>query len=188
MMILRKKEIVAAAMVVLVGMAGYLNWHYQDNITVRDGESYVEAGKKIGETQLVIKEEKGGTDVKEKDTEKTDKDDFFEKAAYDREVSRSKALEILNDTAVNESFDKEIRKKAQDEILKIAENVENEVKIENIAKAKGYEKIYVYISEENVNISVQKDGFNESDAAKIQEIATEQLKILPNKIKIVEVK
>lgn len=188
MMILRKKEIVAAAMVVLVGMAGYLNWHYQDNITVRDGESYVEAGKKIGETQLVIKEEKSGTAIKEKETAKSEEDNFFEKAAYDREVSRSKALEILNDTAVNESFDKEIRKKAQDEILKIAENVENEVKIENIAKAKGYDKIYVYISEENVNISVQKDEFNEKDAAKIQEIATEQLKILPNKIKIVEVK
>ena len=65
MMILRKKEIVAAAMVVLVGMAGYINWHYQDNIAVRDGESYVEAGKKIGETKLVLKEEKDGTTVKD---------------------------------------------------------------------------------------------------------------------------
>ena len=55
------------------------------------------------------------------------------------------------------------------------------------AKAKGYEKVCVYISEDNVTISVQKDEFNESDAAKIQEIATEQLKITPNKIKVVEV-
>ncbi len=54
MMILRKKEIVAAAMVVLVGMAGYLNWHYQDTITVKDGDSYIEAGKKLGEATYVI--------------------------------------------------------------------------------------------------------------------------------------
>ncbi|MBQ7974754.1 MAG: SpoIIIAH-like family protein [Clostridia bacterium] len=187
MMILRKKEIVAAAMVVLVGMAGYLNWHYQDNITVRDGESYVEAGKKIGETQLVMKEEKSGTTIEESTATEQKSEDYFEKAKYDRELSRSKSLEILNKTAENDSFDTEIRKKAQDEILRIAENVENEVKIENLAKAKGYKNICVYISEENVNITVQKDEFSESDAAKIQEIATEQLKILPNKIKIVEV-
>ena len=99
-----------------------------------------------------------------------------------------KALDILNQTATNESFDKEIRKKAQEQILAIANNVQNENSIENIAKAKGYDNICVYISEDNVNITVQKDGFSDKDAAKIQDIATQHLKISPNKIKIVEVK
>ena len=53
MMVFKKKEIIAAALVVLIGMAGYLNWSYQDTVHVRDGESYIETGKKLGEAQYV---------------------------------------------------------------------------------------------------------------------------------------
>lgn len=53
MKIFRKKEIIAAVLVVLIGCAGYLNWSYQDTINVTDNESYVETGKKLGEAQYV---------------------------------------------------------------------------------------------------------------------------------------
>ena len=52
-MVFKKKEIIAASLVVLIGMAGYLNWSYQDTIQVTDGESYIETGKKLGEAQYV---------------------------------------------------------------------------------------------------------------------------------------
>ena len=52
-MVLKKKEIIAASLVVLIGMAGYLNWSYQDTVRVTDGESYIETGKKLGEAQYV---------------------------------------------------------------------------------------------------------------------------------------
>lgn len=188
MMILRRKEIVAASLVVLVGMAGYLNWHYQDTITVRDGESYVEAGKRLGEATYVMKDEVNvEKETTKEETQVLGDTNYFEKARAEREESRAKSLDILNQTAANESFDTDIRKKAQDRILQIADDVQNETEIENLAEAKGYEKVCVYISEDNVTITVQKDEFNESDAAKLQGIATEQLKITPNKIKVVEV-
>lgn len=198
MMILRRKEIVAAALVVLIGMAGYLNWHYQDNIKVRDGASYVEAGKKLGEAQYVMNQNVEAEEEKKEDKEESTPvvtaeaqnpsgGDYFAEAKSEREISRSKSLEILNQTAANESFDTDIRKKAQEQILKVADDVQMETTVENIARAKGYDKICVYISEDSVNITVQKDEFSEADAAKIQEIATEQLKIMPNKVKIVEV-
>ena len=57
-MVLKRKEIVAAALVVLIGVAGYLNWSYQDTIRVTDGDEYVQTGKKLGEAQLVSKNEK----------------------------------------------------------------------------------------------------------------------------------
>lgn len=198
MMILKRREIVAAAMVVLIGMAGYLNWHYRDSISVRDGASYIETGKKLGEAQYVMnndvsvdKEKAPDAEDKEKKTEDNSavqSSDYFEKSKAERETSRAKSLDVLNQTAANKEFDTEIRKKAQEQILKIADDVQNESSIENVARAKGYDKICVYISEDNVNITVQKDEFTDADAAKIQDIATQQLKILPNKIKVVEVK
>ena len=53
MLVLKKKEIVATALVAMIGVAGYLNWSYQDVLQVSDGGEYVETGKKLGEAQLV---------------------------------------------------------------------------------------------------------------------------------------
>ena len=206
MMVFKNKEIIAAALVVLIGMAGYLNWSYQDTVHVRDGESYIETGKKLGEAQYVnsVEEVEENTDenseavATSENTETEDKNNnennngnnngYFEQARLDKEKSRSKALEILNETASNENFDSEIRKKAGEKVIMQAQCVEKETQIENIAHSKGYGEICVYIDEDNVNISVRKDGFCDDDAAKLTDIAVDNLKISPKNVKIVEVK
>lgn len=210
MMVFKKKEIIAAALVVLIGMAGYLNWSYQDTVQVRDGESYIETGKKLGEAQYVstvdeVEEESGeaeeetaknseeqakttAAEGEAQSTEQSAGADYFEQARLDKEKSRSKSLEILNETAANESFDAEIRKKAGDKIIKQAENIEKESQIESIAQSKGYAEICVYIDDDKADISVRKSDFSEADVVKLTEIATDNLKISSKNIKIVEVK
>ena len=219
-MILKKKEIIAASLVVLIGVAGYLNWSYQDTIKVRDGESYVETGKKLGEAQYVssneeVEEASPDGETQDGDTETTaaengdennDGDnaegtqaeetsggaeagaDYFDRAKLDREESRSKSLEILNQTAQNESFDEEIRKKAGDKILTVADNVQKESEIEGIAQSKGYSEICVYVDNDDANVVVRKDGFNNDDVVKLTELVTDHLKISAQNVKIVEVK
>ena len=211
-MVLKKKEIIAAALVVLIGTAGYLNWSYQDTIHVTDGDSYIETGKKLGEAQYVNSteevEENGenteadetaqNTEAEETSENKeqdgaavetvSDTGGYFEQAKLDRENARAKSLEILNQTAENTNFDEEIRKKAGDQILSTAANLEKETEIESIAQSKGYSEICVYIDEERVNISVRKEGFSGEDVVKLTDIATDQLQIPAKNIKIVEVK
>lgn len=174
MMILKKKEIVAAALVVLIGVAGYLNWSYQDTIRVTDGEA-IEEAKRLGEAQYVSSSE--GTDG-----------DYFAEAKMEKQNARAESLEILEQTANNQEFDEEIRKKAQQQILDMARALEKETAIENAAKAKGYEEISVYIDGENVDIMVRKEGFSEEDVLKIKDIASSGLGTDPEAIKIVEVK
>lgn len=198
MMVLKKKEVVAAALVVLIGVAGYLNWSYQDTIRVTDGGSYLEEAKKLGEAEYVTSEK---TDVS--DTEKTDKnsekeekaeetiameENYFTEAKLSKDNSRSKALEILNQTAVNESFDSDVRKQAQNKIVSIAENTEKETIIENVAKAKGYKDISVYIDGESVEIIVKKSNFSSEDVKTIKEIVTSELDTSAKNIKIIEAK
>lgn len=190
MMILRRKEIVAAALVLLIGMAGYLNWSYQDTLGVKDGESYIETGKKLGEAQMVNAETEGEVVKTEQNTQDTVKaaSDYFETAKLEKQTARAQSLEILNETAANDDFDKETRKEAQNQILEIARLSEKEVAVENIAKAKGYNKICVFTNEDTVNITVQKEEFSEQDVIKLKEIAQEQIKIDANNIKVVEIK
>lgn len=218
-MILKKKEIIAASLVVLIGVAGYLNWSYQDTIRVQDGESYIETGKKLGEAQYVNSpqemeentQEGENTDSEaassqegnneQEETEQTEQTEqtaqteqtegegnYFEQARMNKETSRSKSLEILNQTAENENFDAEIRQKAGDKILAVANNVQKESEIESIAQSKGYSEICVYVDDNSANIMVRKDGFCDEDVVKLTAVATEQLGISAQNIKIVEVK
>lgn len=182
-MVFKRKEIVAAALVVLIGVAGYLNWSYQDEIRVTDGEIYAETGKRLGEAQYVSvsKEET------EEEAEQTSADSFAS-ARLEKENARSKALEILNQTAANESFDETARQQAQERILSMAANIEKEAVIENIAKAKGFTELEVYIDGTSVDMLVKKTNLTEEDIAKLKDIAAEQLNISAKDIKIVEVK
>ena len=207
MMILKRKEIIAAALVVMIGVAGYLNWSYQDTIRVTDGEAYSETGKKLGEAQYVSttkndedadksdsKDDKKDSKKAEKKNNQTDDQtkstsaDYFTEARLEKESSRSKSLEILNQTAANESFDADIRQKAQNQILKMAEDVEKESMIEKVAQAKGYQEVAVYIDGDSVKLIVKKDSLNEQDVAKLKDIIVEQTGISPQNIKIVEMK
>lgn len=203
-MVLKKKEIVAASLVVLIGVAGYLNWSYQDTIRVQDGESYVETGKRLGEAQYVSSneenvEESGEAQETLEDTaqngeeqggekhENTASADYFERAKLDREESRSKSLEILNQTAENESFDDEIRKKAGEKILVVADNVQKETEIEGLAQSKGYSEICVYVNADDANVVVRKEGFDDDDVLRLTEIVTDCLKISAQNVRIVEI-
>jgi len=185
-MVLKKKEVVATALVVLIGVAGYLNWSYQDTIRVTDGGSYLEEAKKLGEAEYVSTDK---TDVTEEEAEETAAQaSYFTEAKLSKDNSRSKALEILNQTATNESFDSEVRKQAQNKIVAIAENTEKEAIIENVARAKGYKDISVYIDGENVEIIVKKKDFSSQDFKTIKEIVTSELLTSSKNIKIIEAK
>ncbi len=218
-MVLKKKEIIAASLVVLIGVAGYLNWSYQDTIKVRDGESYIETGKKLGEAQYVnavdenedasegegdaseetAAQEEGTANSQDEQNATSGAQDmaqesapgganYFEQAKLNKETSRSKSLEILNQTAENESFDEDIRKKAGEKVIDVANNVEKEAEIENIAASKGYAEICVYVDDADANVMVRKENFGDEDVIKLTEIVTDTLKISAQNVKIVEVK
>lgn len=213
MMVLKKKEIIAAALVVLIGVAGYLNWSYQDTVRVADGGSYIEDAKKLGEAEYVSSDKKDIADTDaQKEAQSEDRKaqaeekksqsgkngenaeetaasgEYFTEAKLAKDNSRSKALEILNQTATNESFEGDVRKQAQNKIVSIAENTEKETIIENVAKAKGYKDISVYIDGESVEIIVKKNNFSSEDVKTIKEIVTSELDTSAKNIKIIEAK
>lgn len=189
MLVMRKKEIVAGALVVLIGVAGYLNWSYQDTVRVTDGDEYIQMGKKLGEAQYVNADTQAvDVSAKVRDEEASNKSagEYFAMAKAEKESSRSKSLEILNKTAENESFDEQTRQNAQQKILDIAQNAQKEAIIESVAEAKGYENISVYIDTNTADIIVQKDNFSQDDVNVLTQIVSEQTDIAPSNIKIVE--
>ncbi len=174
MTVLHKKQIVLGALIVMVGVAGYLNWKYEGT-TSPDSQTTVTISEDnenatLGEATMV-----GKTDA-----------NYFMTCRNNREVVRSKAIEILKSTIDNPNSSQEAKSKAEKEMLDISNNVESEGNIENLIKAKGFEDVVVFINDNNITVTVKSQGLTAPETAKIKDIVIEETG--NNNIKIVEVK
>ena len=215
-MILKRKEIVAASLVVLIGMAGYLNWSYQDTIQVTDNESYVQTGKTHGQAEMVLAnnevtveteedkpneekaEEEKKTEKKKEKKEKTDEKSqqtasvkdgaYFDDAKMNRQTARAAAMESLKATAADEAMDEATRTLAGEKLVACADNIETESRIENVAASKGFKDICAYVNEDSATITVKSNGLNDDDVLKLKDIVISSADISADNIKIIEVK
>ncbi len=198
MMVFKKKEILVSALVVLIGAAAVVNYSYNKNELknieeaankeqiVSQAESYnvsaiENTSGEEGEEKMMGEAQQVTSDVK------TEKKDPFAAAKMSRESARSKKLEILNGVCEDESSDSEARENARADIIKMAEYTDKESVCENLILAKGFEGAVVYIDDENVTVTVKKEGFNQQDAIKVQDIVTGNTGIETKYIKIVAV-
>ncbi len=152
----KKKQVVLSALVLMIGLAGYFNWSYQnsDNGTVNDTEDMT-----LGEAKLV-----SGSNI-------TEKREYFSESRTEKEVGRSKALESLKGIAENPESSPEAKKEAEMRIIDMTGRMEKEVTAEAEIKSKGFSDAIVYINEDSVTVVVKSDKeLTDTDALKIQEI------------------
>ena len=168
MMVIKKKQLVIAALAIIIGTAGYIN---------AGRKADTETGQKyLGEAQLVTSE---GTVSEESD--------FFARARLDREAGRSRSIETFNSIISSESADVEAKASAQQGVLQLAQNTETETAVENLLRAKGFEDAVCYINNGMANVVVKAEILDSADVAKISEVVTEQSGISQDKIKIMEI-
>lgn len=113
--------------------------------------------------------------------------DYFSDARLQKETANSRAVETLNNLIKNPDSGKEAKESAQKQILGYADAQKSEVSCENIIKAKGFADCVVFINSANVTVVVKSEKLSDSDAAKIQQIITSQVKVDGKNVKIVEV-
>lgn len=184
MIVLRKKQLVALSLVLLIGAAGYLNYTFENDVADPGAvEVYNEANKKLGEAQMV------STSESEKKQEPTQENTggYFSEARLSREIKRDESIDTLLEIVNSDGADSEAKNAAREQIQQITDWVEKEVTIENMIKAKGYSESVVFISENLVSVAVLSEGLNEVDAAVICDIATSISGYSAEKVNIVEV-
>lgn len=197
MFVLRKKQVVAVSLLILIGIAGYLNWTFRNDAVDPDvAVMYQEASKKIGEAQMVNADStqeanEGAQETAQPPQENSDlknANNYFAQAKLEREVKRSESMEMLTQLISTQGTDKETKTNAENEIRRMVEYTEKETTMENMIRAKGFDETVVFMSENMVSIAVASEGLNEVDAAQIQDIVTNSCGYSADKIKIVEIK
>lgn len=186
-----KRNAVVLAIVLFVGVAVYLNWSYNNQLTGEGSGTDGSDGKVLGQTTLVngVDEEQDG-ETAEGQTEEETGSGYFASARLNRQQARDSALELLQEAAADEKADQKVVDEANASIQTMADDTLSEAQVENLVTAKGYGDCVCFIGEDGVNLVVSStdQGLSETDIAKIVEIVREETGLNADQIKIIEAK
>lgn len=189
-MIIGKRQIILAALVLGLGIAVYLNWQYSNaNIDLPVTTAVGEETTEYGEAQYVDKNSAGDdepalpTEVEAEPEQET----FFVEAKLSRQKARDEAVDTLAVMLQDASLSTEQRTELTERATGLANSIEVEGKIENLIKAKGFVDVMVYYDTERADVILKTSGLAPEEAAQIKDIILKETVIQPENISIVEV-
>ena len=179
-----KRHLAAAASVLVIGFAVYLNWAMSDpqgtvidSSSLTDAQGYTDIGLEgVGDLTSDV--------LSASDTGETD--DYFAVSQINRQRARDEAIAVLQDVVEGAVNLDDVQSDALSQISQIAADIENEAAIESLIKGKGFSDCVAVISGENVNVIVRSAALLPNEIAQIQEIVYETAGILPANVKIIE--
>ncbi|MGM0502579.1 MAG: SpoIIIAH-like family protein [Bacillota bacterium] len=121
----------------------------------------------------------------EQQTKKKDKD-FFVEYRIERDQARSEQINLLREMINNPNSDKKVKTQAQSRLLAITNNIEQEMEIESLIRARGYQDGIAFIHNNSVEVIVATTGLTQEDVAKIGNIITNTTEIALKNVTIIE--
>lgn len=207
MLIIRRKNLVIGLLVVLLIITGYLNFVYNqsaptanpddetdpltDNEINSETAPLTDTETVDGEISISDLNESDSLpninngDNENIDTVTTSSSSFFRDYRFEREQDRGEEIAYINTIVANEISDAEIIKEAQAQLLEITSNMEAELVIENLIKAKGFTDVVVIMHKNSVNVIVDKPELLPEEVARILEVVKRQSEASIENIKII---
>lgn len=170
-MVINRRHIILASLVVALGLAIFLNYKLSSN------NSVAPAGNP-GDSSLVANANVSAT-----------KSDFFASARLTRSQNRDTAEDVLKKVTDNTSATADERKTATDNINQIAKDITTEGQIETLIKAKGFPECVCLISNKTASVVVKpktSTSLSANDTAQISDIVVAQTKFDHTAIKIIQ--
>jgi stage III sporulation protein AH len=183
MMVLKRKQIVVLALILLIVVAGYLQYSYSR------GSMSADADGKLGEAVYVDNEiSNEGIDLSGLDMSYTDNDDeqinvtaskmandYFVQARMEKEQSRSEAAETLKAITEDINASAETIEDAHKKMIALTENLEKESRIETLINKMGFEDSFILFADNgSVDIVIKTPSLTTSQAAQITDIVMRQ--------------
>lgn len=181
-MVLKKKQVILASLVVGLGLAVYVNYQFSQNDQLLTPTSALEAEKNYGDAQLV---DKTGTENPLETG--IDGEAYFAEAKVTRQRSRDESVETLTNMMANAEIDPNIKAEMALKATEIAKSIETEGKIENLIKAKGFADCMVYYDTEGVDVVVKTNGLEPAEVAQMKDIILKETSVPVENISIVEI-
>ncbi len=188
---IKARPVIVGAFLCLVCAAAYVDFRLEKSPALAGGDTIytsvdTDAGTKIlGEATLV--DSNVQTDgAEEPIAEASSYDTYFTAMQADRRRMRSEALETLQTVVDSSDSMPDVKEKAYNEMMTIADNITVESNIRSMVMAKGFEDCLAVINGEDLSVIVKTSGLLTNEVAQIKEIAMNESGFAPENIRIVE--
>jgi len=161
MLVIRKKHVLAGVLGITLVAAGAINYKNQPGVEVSG-----DIVENTGEATFVSSMVDNLSAVDSGSTELTDA--YFVSAKLERDRTYGEQIEIQENILYNEKSDENMKKIAQEQINYISNNLNKEMSIETLLKAKGFDDSVAIINDNNVNVVVK--AVEELDVAQVAQI------------------
>lgn len=181
-----KKNMVAAAILVVVCAGIYMNWLYTEDQATMDLVQTLDAEKVMSDDTLILDQD--AEVLSAGDEPVNTAQDYFAAVRLSRQQARDSALNLLQEAMAYSDETKAAETSAT--LEQIVEVSLNEAQIESLVIAKGYADCVTYITNEGISVAVAapEGGLQEQDVAVIADIVISQSDYTYSDIRVVEVK
>lgn len=187
-MIIRKRQILLSALVLILGAAVFINWYYTKPNRIPSGsdkaisEQEADGNVNFGDAKYVL-----STDVTVEDTALTE-DEYFSQAKRKRRAAHDESAEVLNDIIKDSSSSPDSVENASQKLEALADAIAAETDMENLINAKLGCRCLAIINGDKTEIIVENGALNSASAVQIKEIAVRFGAVDSDKIAISELK
>lgn len=178
----RRKNIVAAAVLLTVCAGIYVNWRYNESQTVANLDDTLNSDKLLSADMLVMADD--STLAVDGDSTLTD---YFAAVRLSRQEARDSAVSLLQEAmAYNDGAQ---AAQSNEQLEQIVQTALSEAQIESLVIAKGYTDCVAYIGDNGISVAVAvpEGGMQPEDAAVISDIVLSQSGFSLDQVRIVEV-
>ncbi len=120
----------------------------------------------------------------EGDWQLDDGEEFFVEYRMYRDRMRSREIELLEDRLQDADATPESRQRAEEKLLEIVEIMENELIIENLLKARGYEEVLLFSNEGLATVILKTDELDREEAVQVSDLVAAAVGVEREEVKI----
>ncbi len=179
-----KKNLIAAAVLLVVCAGIYMNWMYTNDQNVGNFTDTLDAQKVLSEDGLIL----DGVNLNgSADGESNTITDYFAAVRLSRQEARDSAVNLLQEAMAY--GDGSGTAESSSKLEQIVQTALCEAQIESLIIAKGYTDCVAYMSDEGISVAVAapEGGMQQDDVAVIADIVITQTGFNMQAIRVVEV-
>lgn len=113
---------------------------------------------------------------------------FFSSYRSDRETSRAEEFSYLDAIIASSTASEEAKATAQEKKMELLGNIDCELVVENLIKAKGFEDAVVTMSTNNINVIVKEPELTSEQVAQILGVVLDETKYSPSQVVVIPYK
>ena len=196
MFVIKRNQVVVTALAVMIAAAGYLNFQEsRGSAGEQTALQLTEEGDVTAlvdyaalpddmETDPITGETAGDGAAVFVSANTADSSSYFAEAKLDREQSRAKQKDILNDMLENKNISQEQKDKCTESMMELQQRIEKETAAEAMIESKGFKEAYVRMDDDTVDVVVDKDKLTDAEVAQIEDIVKRKTGMDTSKIRI----